>query len=282
MKISPRLKFLMDAGLLIGSVMYVGIVTYVLITGKSSSATINSLTATAIFTPRNMLTNAESTKATFTPSPTAFPDLIFSDDFESGDLSAWADSSTNDGGLSVSSESALFGSYGMQVVISEATQMYVIYDSLIADARYHARFYFDPNSISMADGDYVYILQGYDANTNTIILRIEIKKIRGDYQTRLRVLDNSSTWENTPYTILTDAPHRFELDWLAGSGVGANDGQATFWVDGVQQVKLSDIANDSYRMKSVRLGLPFMGTTTMSGTIYFDAFESRRKTFIGP
>ena len=78
--------------------------------------------------------------------------MIFKDGFESGSFSAWSASVTNGGNLSVSSNAALSGNYGMQATIRNATGMYLRDDSPNAETRYRARFYFDPNSISMATG----------------------------------------------------------------------------------------------------------------------------------
>jgi hypothetical protein len=210
------------------------------------------------------------------------PDLIFSDGFESGNLSAWTSSSTNNGNLSVSSASALTGNYGIQAVISGQTNTYVRDDSPVAEPRYRARFYVDPNSISMLNGDNIYILQGYATGTSAIMLRVEISINNGLYRARLRVLNDSGVWQSTGYTTISDAPHLIELDWLAASAAGANNGQAVFWVDGVQQGVISGIDNDSHRVDSARFGTVYLGSATMSGTIYFDAYESRRQTYIGP
>ena len=156
--------------------------------------------------------------------------------------------------------------------------MYVNDDSPNAEPHYRARFYFDPNSIEMTSGDYIYILQGYMTSRSASILRIEFKNNNGNYQVRARALDNGGTWRNTAQVTISDAPHILELDWVAG----ANNGSLTFWVDGTQQGSLTSLANDSYRMDRVRLGVPYLSIESTTGTLYFDAFESRRQTYIGP
>ena len=257
-------------------------ITATVTVGPSPTST-NTSTPTPTFMPSNTPTNTSTPTSTLTPSPTdALPDMIFADGFENGNLTGWTANSTNNGSLSVSSNSALAGSYGMQAAISGQTNMYVRDDSPVAESRYRARFYFDPNSVSMANSDYIYILQGYAATTNAIMLRLEFKYSNGTYQMRLKVLDNSGTWLNTAYVTIGDTPHVLEFDWLAASAPGANNGQAVFWVDGVQQGSLAGVANDSYRLESIRFGVPYLSSATMSGTIYFDAFESRRQNYIGP
>jgi len=248
-------------------------------------------TSTATFTPTDTFTPTVTNtpnptftpSSTFTPSPTPnLSDVIFVDGFESGSLSAWSANSTNNGNLSANSAAALQGSFGMQAVFTSFTNMYVRDDSPNADIQYRARFYFDPNSTSMASGDYLYILQGYATSSNAIVLRVEIKNNGGVYQVRAKILNNSGSWQSTSYVTITDAPHSLEVYWRAASAAGVNDGQLTFWVDGSQQGNLTGIVNDTNRMESVRLGAPYISATTLSGSFYFDAFESRRQTYIGP
>ena len=146
--------------------------------------------------------------------------------------------------------------------------MYVRDDSPNAETRYRARFYFDPNSISMASGSYVYLLTGRDP-ANTVILYIQFYRSSAGYQLRARAYDSGlANYVNTAYVTITDATHVVEADW-------GNDGHLSFWVDGVQQASLTGIQNSSYVMDSVRLGAGYMAGT-ISGTFYLDAFESQR------
>jgi hypothetical protein len=247
---------------------------------STSSGPTNTPTPTPTSTSSGP-TNTPTETPTVTPTP-AVSDLIFADGFENGNFSAWSSSSTNAGNLSVSPSAALLGSNGMQAVIVSTPTMYVQDDSPSAEPHYHARFYFDPNSLVMASGNYQYILQGYANSTNTFVLRVEFKYSSGVYQMRARILNDSAVWQDTPYVPITDAPHAIEVDWAAASAVGANDGYLTFWIDGVQQGSLTGIDDDSYRMERVRLGPSYIYGTGTSGTYFFDGFESRRQTYIGP
>ena len=184
--------------------------------------------------------------------------------------------------MSVTNAAALLGANGLQALINDSTTMYVRDDSPNAEPRYRARFYFDPNSVAMLAGDYQYILQGYANATNTIVLRVEFKYNSGLYQVRAKILNDSGVWLNTGYTTLSDAPHVLEVDWIAATAPGANDGHLTFWVDGVQRGELTGVDNDTYRMESARLGVVYISMIGTQGTVYFDAFESRRQSYIGP
>jgi hypothetical protein len=73
-----------------------------------------------------------------------------------------------------------------------------------------------------------------------------------------------------------------ELDWRAATAAGANDGGLTLWLDGQQRANLTSINNDARRIDRVRLGAVIGIDSGTRGTYYFDAFESRRGTYIGP
>src|SRR6185436_8137580 len=237
-----------------------------------------SLTPT--FTP----TVGPSSTPTLAPTPTAtsaLPDLIFADGFESGNLSAWTTNANDLGDLSVTPAAALVGSQGLQAVIDDATSIYVNDDSPNAEPRYRARFYFDPNSITMASGDAHFIFKGF-MGTATDIVQVEFRNSAGAYQIRAKLLNDSALFVVTNWFTITDASHFIELDWRAATAVGANNGGLTFWIDGLQQVDLTTVDNDTGRIDRVRLGALAGMDVGTSGTYYFDAFESRRQTFIGP
>ena len=68
----------------------------------------------------------------------------------------------------------------------------------------------------------------------------------------------------------------------ATATAGANDGGLTLWIDGVQQTDLTGMDNDTRRVDRARLGALSGIDTGTRGTYFFDAFESRRQTHIGP
>ena len=100
------------------------------------------------------------------------PDLIFKDGFESGNFSAWTSSSTNGGNLNVSSAAALFNSYGMRAVIGNTTSMDVTDDRPTVETHYRARFYFDPNSIAMANNESHEIFQAMSTCLNQLLTQM--------------------------------------------------------------------------------------------------------------
>jgi hypothetical protein len=207
--------------------------------------------------------------------------LIFADGFESGDLSAWTPNSIDGGDLSASPSAALVGTQGMQVLIDDNNTIYVNDDTPNAEPRYRARFYFDPNSIPMASGDAHFIFKGF-AGTSTEVLKMEFQQLNGNYQIRASILNDASVFTNSNWFVISDAPHLIEIDWRSASAAGANDGGLTLWIDDVQQQDLTGIDNDTRRVDRVRLGALTGIDNGTRGTYFFDAFESRRQTYIGP
>ena len=167
----------------------------------------------------------------------------------------------------------------MAALIDNTTIMYVTDDSPISEARYRARFYFDPNSLTMANNDSHSI---FAARSNTADpLRIDLRRQPGLYQIRAFVGNDTGAITTAWFTI-SDDPHSIEIDWSAATGVGANDGSFTMWIDGAVVATLTGLDNDTLRIEQARLG-PYVGIDPgTSGTEYFDAFVSRRQTYIGP
>jgi hypothetical protein len=209
-------------------------------------------------------------------------DLIFADGFESGNLAAWSSSMVDSGDLSVSPSAALVESQGLQALIDDNNTLVVIDESPNAETRYRVRFYFDPNSIPMAVGDAHFLFQGFSGGGTIQVLQLELRFQAAGYELRALLMNDAKGWSSTSWIPLSDAPHALELDWRASTAAGANNGGLTFWIDGVQQADLTGVDNDTRRIDRVRLGAVSGVDNGTRGTYFFDAFESRRSTFIGP
>ena len=76
------------------------------------------------------------------PSPTPLPnktDDLFADQFESGDFSTWDVAATDNGDLTVTSQAAIVGSYGMQAVLDDNNSLHVTDWSPWDETHYRAR-----------------------------------------------------------------------------------------------------------------------------------------------
>jgi hypothetical protein len=188
-----------------------------------------------------------------------------------------------DGGdLSVSPSAALVGSQGLQALLDDNNPLILIDDRPTAETRYRARFYFDSNSIPMAINDAHLLFQGFSGSGTTQVLQLELRVQSTGYEVRALLFNDAKAWVSTSWIPLSDAPHALELDWRAATAAGANNGGLTFWIDGVQQADLTGVDNDTRRIDQVRLGATSGVDTGTRGTYFFDSFESRRLTYIGP
>jgi uncharacterized protein (DUF427 family) len=115
-------------------------------------------------------------------SPLSPPDLIFADDFESGDFSAWSKTVTGGGDLSVSASAAHQGGYGLQALINDTGNLRVVDESPVSEDHYRARFYFHPNSIAMSSGSSHSIFDGVNTYYNMVIFRTELFYENGSYK----------------------------------------------------------------------------------------------------
>ncbi|NOT05631.1 MAG: DUF1565 domain-containing protein [Anaerolineales bacterium] len=261
---------------------------------QTSTATAVPATPTQTNTPTaipEMPTQASiSTAIPVIPTQTSLPvptatitasDLIFTDGFEVSDFSAWSSSTTDANDLSVTSAAALQGGYGLQALIDDGNKIFVSDDRPNAESHYQVRFYFDPNSITMLNGEDFYIFQGYTSASATV-LKVKFIFSNGSYQLKASLLNDDTTWTSSSSIPISDSSQFIELDWQAATAVGANNGSLTVWVNGVQQASLTGVDNDTQRMDSVQLGAVTGIDPGTRGIIFLDALESHRQTYIGP
>jgi len=244
-------------------------------TSSPSPAPTATLSPTSTYTPLPTFTS------TPLPSSTPITDLIFADSFESGNLSRWSSSVLDNGDLEVSSQAAMTGLFGLRATVNDNNSIYVIDYSPANESRYRARFYFNQNSIAMSNGNAHFIFQGV-MGSNTPVTRIEYRYYNSNYQIRTGALNNSSTWTNSGWFTISNSSHSIEIDWAAATASGANNGRLTLWIDGIQRANLTGINNNLRRIDTAFLGAISGIDNGTRGIYYFDHFESRRSTYIGP
>ena len=236
-------------------------------------------TVTAPPTATSTATPIATPTATATPPPSG--DLIFADDFESGNLLAWPQRNIDNGDLAASSEAALAGNVGMLAVVDDNNPLAVGDYSPDAEKSYQARFHFDPNSMAMAQGDAHELFRGF-TGTWPAVLDVQIRRWNGSYQVRAGILGDNLTWRYSLWFALSDEPHALEVGWQAASAPGANDGHLRFWIDNTLRSELLGIDNDTRQIDLVRLGAISSIDAGTRGSYRFDAFESRNQSYIGP
>jgi len=163
-------------------------------TGTNTPTSTSTATSTPAPTQTATPTPTATSTATHTPTPTATVSsaVIFADGFESGDLSAWTSASTGGGDLSASTAAALEGNYGLQVLINDKDRLYLESDHPNNEEFIRLRFLFDPNTITMAQGDEHDLLRGYSGNFWMLYMGFGYQD--GAYQLQVGARMDSGGW----------------------------------------------------------------------------------------
>ena len=216
-----------------------------------------------------------------TPTPTPPPaDLIFKDGFESGNFSSWSWKDTNGGNLSVSTQAAAIGSYGMRAIIQGTTPIGAYYQAATAADHYSARFYFDPNSIQLPPNQSVYIFAAQNSQGSGVTSLLLERA--GPYYLLSPCIKDFATdeWYCESGVYVPNAWQSVEIEWQTASSSGTADGYLTLWVDDQLMESIPNLDNYGEAISTAYLGLDGIPTGT-TGTIYYDSFESWKGEHIG-
>jgi hypothetical protein len=211
-------------------------------------------------------------------------DLIFKDGFDSGTLAAWSAAALDGGDLSISTNAALnFTTAGLQARVNDTNSIFVQDDTPIAENRYRARFYFDPNGFDPGEAQSHFRIRFFIASdpSGFRVITLVLKRQAAAYSIEARARRNDGTRADTGFFPISDAPHFVELDWSRATAPGASDGTLELWIDNSSMATLTGIDNDLTPVEFVRMGALAIKTGA-AGTLFYDEFESRRQTFIGP
>jgi hypothetical protein len=213
------------------------------------------------------------------------PDLILRDDFELGDLSAWTNSATDSGDLAVSTAAALdFTTAGLQALVDDTAALFVEDGRPAAENRYRARFYFDPNGFDPGEGQghrRTRLFIAFEEAPTRRLAAVVLRRLSGAYALLLRCRQDDNSQDDSGFFSISDAPHWIELDWRRSTGPDALDGSCQLWIDGVSVSTRTNLDNSISGVDFVRMGALSVKSGA-SGALYWDEFESRRQTFIGP
>lgn len=199
--------------------------------------------------------------------------VLFQNGFEEGNTSAW---DTTDGSPIVSGAHNIFGAYGMGCDLSVAGEHSVRKNLDSDQTKIRIRTYCDFVGIDLTPA----------AGTRLIVLRNEVWGYVATVElwdtneivfTGIRK-DDASSLGMQPVPI---AYTRFiELELAMATGVGANDGYAKFWKNGILQEEITGIDNDLQRIRRIDIGNRD-GWGTRSGTVRFDEIVIEDTHYIG-
>ena len=214
----------------------------------------------------------------------AIPDLIFKDGFETGGLTVWASAATDGGDLSVAQVSAMDGTWGLRGIVDDTAGLYVQDDAPWSEPYYRARFYFDTNGFDpgeTAGSRRTRIFLGFTEAPQRRVFALVLRRINGQYSLmgRARLDDNSQA--DTGFVPIADGPHYVEIEWARSPSPDAHDGWLGMWIDGTLVGQVQALDNHQAVVDFVRLGALSVKQAA-TGTLHWDAFESRRWSYIGP
>jgi hypothetical protein len=213
-------------------------------------------------------------------------DHIFSDGFESSDTSAWSLDATDDGvDLALSGVAALDGTTrGLQALVDDTAALWVQDDSPRAETAYRARFYLDPNGFDPGEAQSRFrtrVFLAFSEGPMRRVAAIVLRRQSGSYGLMGRARLDDDSQADTGFFGISDGPHVVELELRAATTPASNDGSLLLWIDGVGVAARTGLDNHLGLVDLARLGAMSVKPGA-AGTLYLDAFVSRRWTYIGP
>jgi hypothetical protein len=206
-------------------------------------------------------------------------------DFEEGDKTDF-DSQTNGSNLAVNGSAALVGSYGVEVTLS-TTDTYGAESEVVGTDKLRCRFYFDPNSCTLAansDNRIVY-LDTDGTWLSAALVYIDYRDVSGSKEIWGVANDDAGSGSVTSSAVISDVAHYIEFLLERETYDGGNDGTFEVWLDGVSiGGKVTDLDNwNLFRtFDEVRMGV-MSGDAGISGSWYLDDLLLRDDdTLIGP
>lgn len=208
-------------------------------------------------------------------------DVIFANGFEPN-AAGWNTAPTGAGRLSFPPNSNLagVGTHAMNVNLAGTMGAANPASAYVTDTRptpepiYKARFYINPfNSTPGAAGTSVTILGGY-SSTGANLFAVRYRLNAGLRQLQLGVGTASTPW----VTVAANAASSVEIAWQTAST------SAQLRVNGAVTNLALPAATPATGVKSVRLGVQGLAgaSATRAGSVRLDAFESHRRTLVGP
>ena len=210
--------------------------------------------------------------------------VIFIDDFEE-DFGRWSGYVSETSDLCISSTNPLLGNNVLQVTIDDQDGDYVYDQKPVDEKEYHARFYLNKDSLTMATGDHFSIMIGYES-TGIRVFELEIRDNNGAKELRAFAFKDDETppyndYVEGSYQSLGSGWNSVEISWKASTSAGVNDGFLELYINGVSEDIISNVDNDTLSIEEVRIGASQGLDLGTSNLLYFDAFESNNNQYIG-
>ncbi|HEV7204217.1 MAG TPA: multicopper oxidase family protein [Jatrophihabitans sp.] len=223
-------------------------------------------------------------KATSTTFQVTRPNRIFATNFEPGDPAFSSTTGTTDGvtdtaaaALSTAWEAA--STRGMQVVLPTGTSNagkaeYRTDTTPAAEATYHTRFVFRPNTLVSGGTSTLTVFQGLTGSGGQAFALQYTRAAGSPTATLSGVLNlNTATRSTAGISIPVGSPTQITIDWTSGT-----TGSLTVTAGSTSQSATGTRNNSNLRIETARLGAILGFGNASTGTAYFDSFSSGRSS----
>ena len=202
----------------------------------------------------------------------------FADGFESGNLGAWSVARVDGGDLAVRSIAALEGSQGLRALIDDTAPMFVADGTPESATSYAVSFLIDPHSLSLGPGDAFMVLSAAESG-GPRWLWLELRRGMGPNPGYVRVAvlvrtDSGGVRHAGSFPILANQTSAINVEWVAATAAGTNNGSVLAWHDGILRSALDDCDNDQATIDTVLFGPAGGVDASTHGVFFLDGFES--------
>ncbi|MEN8240958.1 MAG: hypothetical protein ABFS17_03465 [Chloroflexota bacterium] len=207
--------------------------------------------------------------------------IIFWDDLETGDFSQWTRFNSGGGWLYPCTKAGINGTWGACVERgSNDRRKQLIDETPVDQTKFHVRFNFDMNSLSMGNDErfrFMQVKMGAERPFFIVVLNRG-----GFYEIQLNTLLDDLTKVKTGWYPLADRPVTIEVNWQAASADGANDGYAELYINDLLQEALTGLDNDTIIVDTFKIGFTSrLEGKLISGVFFVDDVSTSNGTHIG-
>ena len=164
---------------------------------------------------------------------------LFSDGFESGDISAWSGTYTSYGSVSVVSDIAHHGTYSLKSSITSTGGRAVVYKTITGQDDLYVRVYVNFGSLPDASGEDIWFITiATGTPVSGEVAKMSIYHDGSGIKLRVHNFANGISYYSSDYlSINTDTWYCFELHLKRGD----SDGILEAWVDGTLKIQQTNI-----------------------------------------
>jgi len=197
---------------------------------------------------------------------------IFSDGYESGDLSAW---SSFNGTVKATSAAARTGLFGGRVRILSRSPKFFSDLTPYEELSYRADFALDIHSLQISENASFRLFEAGTRNKAALVVLVKYSENQYWLQARARL--DSGAWKNTPWTILLDKYADITIFWKRAGRPQIHDGKLLLLLNGVLAGRARRLDNDTRQIDRVRLGVTrrIAPNVSISGSFFLDNFSSQ-------